>query len=703
MIYVASLNVPVKKALGKGPNKTVQQSTTSKIFSQMNLDPETTNMDVVILGPKDFIGPKAIQGQNAINGKHPDICVIYLYEKSAEEDLVDGVYKHHCKKINEKFITEAFEKYVGNHKVQTGKQQMSSADFQVQGGGEEPGDDEIPDDFVAERTSRRLGQPAPEPEPEAAPAPAPTEGEPEGEPFTPDLSVFAEPAETLPESPLTTSTTQPDPLGSENFTMPEPVAPVRTVEENIAAMRNMEDWEIMTEHLKKDSIVKTLIQENSEFEGLVNMLDVLDKRIQTVWRDSALSADAKFEKIKAIGLEKSVVRAASNSITVEKAISIISTIALSAKRTVDAKLESIDSSLCKINADRAAIMDTTYIDKAIEERMKVQTDLLYMGRKLVDIYKAIDSLIVDEILDLDSKLPSSNQFINQMVAPLGKQIFTPQNTSVLANKLGKALQENRIVFSQLEESVQAVVEKMFELCEKDEEIIRYQQNVINLLRSNRVEDVVIVDSLLKKVLRVYTGATNTGRSSTAITWCGILSRRNNTLLIDLTGKSKFEEYGIVPMRLDDFMQNRVERQFLCVKSEGILGPDEIQGLIEVLKSRLNYYPYVNIIMDPEDADGINQVCGDAICLHYITDCSTSSIRVLQELVKQVRVQNVAKKLITIDTPVSPLTIADSIGVDTTQTRIITLPAIPALKACALKHDRPYEFNDIVAVYEEAFR
>ena len=153
------------------------------------------------------------------------------------------------------------------------------------------------------------------------------------------------------------------------------------------------------------------------------------------------------------------------------------------------------------------------------------------------------------------------------------------------------------------------MEKLFELCEKDEEIIRYQQNVINLLKSNRVEDVVIVNSLLKKVLRVYTGATNTGRSSTAITWCGILSRRNNTLLIDLTGKSKFEEYGIVPMRLDDFMQSRVERQFLCVKSEGILGPDEIQNLIEVLKSRLNYYPYVNIIMDPEDAD-------------EFTDCST---------------------------------------------------------------------------------
>lgn len=696
MIYVASLNVPVKKALGKGPNKQVMQSTTNKIYSQMNLDPETSNMDVVILGPKDFIGPKAVQGQNAINGKHPDVCVIFLYEKSSEEDLVENCYKYQCKKINDKSITEAFEKYVGEHKVRQGKQQMSSADF-VSPDIEEPGDDEeIPNDFSKNRTiGKRLGSPAPVEPPIVEPTPKEEE-------FVPDLSVFEEGSGTLPTEPLTTSTTE-DPFAETTTEFPPHAEPSRTIEEQLASLRNFEDWEVMKAALSKDSIVKQLIQENAEFEGLVNMLDVMDKRIQTVWRDSALSASQKFEKIKAIGLEKSVVRATANSITVEKAISIISTITLSAKRTVDAKVESIDASLYKINADRAAIMDTKYIDKAIEERMKVQTDLLFLGRTLVDIYKSIDNLVVDEIKDLDSKLPSSNQFINQMVAPIGKQIFTPQNTAALATKLSKALQENRLVFSQLEESVQTLIEKLFELCDKDEEIIRYQQNVINLLKSNRVEDVIIVDSLLKKVLRVYTGADNTGRSSTAITWCGILSRRNNTLLIDITGKDKFAEYGINPMRLDDFMQNRTERQFLCVKSEGRLGPDEIQKLIETLKSRLNYYPYVNIIMDPDDVDGINQVCEDAICLHYITDCSTSSIRKLQELVKQVKVQNVAKKLITIDTPVSPLNIADSIGVDTTQTRIITLPAVPAIKACALKHDRPYEYNDIVGIYEEAFR
>ena len=422
-----------------------------------------------------------------------------------------------------------------------------------------------------------------------------------------------------------------------------------------------------------------------------------------MFRDASLSADEKFEKIKAIGLERATARATQNSINVDKVISIISTICLSAKRTVDEKLNTIDTALYKVASDKASIMDTSYIDKMIESRTKVQMDLLNISRSILDIYSAIDTLVNEEILELDRKLPSSNEYVNGMVAPLGTQIFTPQNTALLTRKLMAALQENRLVWSQLENSVTAVIDKLFALCEKDEEIIRYQSHMINLLKSNNVEQVIITDSLLKRVFRVFTGADNTGRSSTAITWCGLLSRRNNTLLLDFTGKAKFREYGITPVTLNEFLSNRLERPFLCVESKDILGPDELQEVIQQLKSRLNYYQYVNVIMHPDDKQGINQMCEDALCIHYITDCSTSSINVLRDLVAENTVQNVARKLITIDAPISPLSIADSIGIDPTQTKIITLPAIPAIKACALRHDRPYEYTDVAGIYEEVFR
>ena len=38
-----------------------------------------------------------------------------------------------------------------------------------------------------------------------------------------------------------------------------------------------------------------------------------------------------------------------------------------------------------------------------------------------------------------------------------------------------------------------------------------------------------------------------------------------------------------------------------------------------------------------------------------------------------------------------------------EARIITIPNVPAIRACSLRHDRPYEYDDVVTVFEEAFR
>ena len=694
MIYAASLNMPVKKALGKQ----VMQSNLNRICQQMSLDPDITQMDVVILGPRDLQGPRREQVQDAVNKRHPDVCVIYMYEKDGERDFLECEYTKQCKKIKESFITEAFEEFVGQHKIRAGKQKVSSADFDVP---ETDGIGNVSEesDPVFEYTASAMDA---LPDPSAAPV-LPEEPVVE-EPVTPivvpevDTTAYTEPK----VRPMDTNTTVENPLGSADAELPTPPSSTR-VEDMLANLRSFEDWDLFKQHLNRDTIVKHLINENTEYVGLINMLEVLDKRIETVWRDPALSADQKFEKIKAIGLERSVVRASTNSINVEKVISIISTIVLSAKRTVEEKVSSLDAALYKISTDKAAIMDTSYIDKAIAERTQVQLELLNISRGIVDLYKSIDTLITDEIRELDRHLPSANQFINEMVKPIGTQIFTPQNTAALANKLAKALQENRIVASQLEESINAVIDTLFELCEKDEQIIRYQQNMINLLKANRVEDAIIVNSLLKKTLNIFTGADNSGRTSTAITWAGILSRRQNSLLIDLTGRAKFREYGITPMSLDDFMTSRPEQQFLCVEADKIPSPDELQEIVNSLKSRLNYYPYVNIIVAPEDEVGIDQLSADAMCIHYITDCSTASITKLKETISKHTYGNVARKLITIDAPVSPLMIADSVGIDPTRVKLITLPNVPAVRACSLRHDRPYEYSDVVSIYEAAFK
>ena len=136
MIYAASLNVVVKKCFGKQ----AQQSNLKKICENLALDPDITTMDVVIFGPKDAASPlRAGEISKALKHKHPDICTIYVYEKDADSDLINADYKKQLRKIKEVGIKDAFEEFVGDHKLKQGKNKISSADFKV------PESDEIGD------------------------------------------------------------------------------------------------------------------------------------------------------------------------------------------------------------------------------------------------------------------------------------------------------------------------------------------------------------------------------------------------------------------------------------------------------------------------------------------------------------------------------------------------------------------------------
>lgn len=777
MIYTASLALPVVKAFGKQ----VMQSNINKICELMSLDPDTSNMDVVMFGPKDMIGPKLVKIENAIAIAHPDVCIIYIYQKDADKNLIDINNKYKCKSINKNTVREAFEEFVGDHQVKQGKRQVTSADFE-----EEPELSPISQEVIskdpeakkkktervffgsfARKSQKPVNSGTPEADDETLvdledgelddeiSVKVNTSGETVSKQDTHfdipkrDRDMFAKHGET----PMDTQKMSEEPLPDlskffsanedneenedEDFTldfgdengedadgnkledkpvpMPSFLNPMENVKpmetephtptfaQSVDEVQNYEDWTLLKEKLNRDIILNDLIKENSEYAGLISMIDVLSKRIETVWRDTTLSPDEKFEKIKEIGLEKSTLKASTNSMSAQKVITMVSDVVLVAKRTVETKLKSIDEAMYKIASSDTKLQDTSHIDAVIEERTKIQMDLLSMAREIVDLYTRVEDVVVEEIQDLDSKLPSASAFINNQMSPIGTQIFTPTNTAVLANRLMKALQENKVVASSLEISVNTVIEQLFKLCERDEEIIQYLQDSVNLLKANRVEDAVIADTLLKNLLRLYTGMDNTGRSATAITWCGVLSRRQNSLLIDLTGRSKFREYGITPISLDEFMDKRIEQQFLCVESDHILDSEELQELVNELKLRLNYYPCVNIIVAPEDNLGLSQLSEEAKCVHYITDCSPKSIEFMKEVIRNHTTGNVARKLITIDTPVSPLMIADNLNIDPTSTKLITLPAVPTIRACALRRDRPYEYMDVVNIFEEAFR
>lgn len=145
--------------------------------------------------------------------------------------------------------------------------------------------------------------------------------------------------------------------------------------------------------------------------------------------------------------------------------------------------------------------------------------------------RGIDLEVSDVILDMDKRLPSDNEYINEMVGSAA-EVLTPTNSMELARTMMRALQEKREAFVLMEEQVRKVIDSIRELFDRDEAIIQYQQHITQMLKAHRVEDAVIIDSVIKNILNVYIGQRGSGLTATALTWSGCLARRRNTLLIN---------------------------------------------------------------------------------------------------------------------------------------------------------------------------
>lgn len=685
MIYVVSLAVMARKALGV---KNVFQAPPKVIIEQLFLDPKTTTMSAVLLGPADMAGVSGTKLREVIaKGIHPDICLMYIYQKESEAKDVHIPYMKGVRKINVNEIKSFVD--------------ASMNDFTSKNGSLDPNVEELlasteSDDAEAIKALQESTSEIPQDTTSFIPVEKPPEKE-----IVPEINfekpVESKPMQFVPESDNGTTSAVDVPQPSVPYT------PIGTREEMLQNIKTYEDMGLLQEAMKKDAITKRLIEESSEYAGALQMLDVLNNKIRAVYMDPALTSTAKFDKIREIGFEKSKLQASANSVFVQKVIDIINTVTTCAKRVVTDKVDSINGALAKCTYYTDQMFNDTELAQAISARTDLQVELTNISYDLVALYNKMDGLVEESAKSLDDGLPSNNAFINNMLQATDTHVFTPANTGQLIKALCESLQNNRIPLSALEDKINEVIRMIFQMFETDEAIIRHQQEAYDMLKAQHVEEVVVRDTLLKYVLRVYVGDDDTGRTATALTWSGVQSRTYNVLCIDITGTPHFDRYATEAITLHDFMTTRIEKRLLCVYAERKLDISEALELISEMRTRLNYYGIINVIAKPDDMHLLQTLSEEALSFNYITDCRQHSIDSIKECVQNTNFKNLAKKIIIIDPPMNPLQIAEALGADFTQVKIIALPNMAEIKKCAIKHDRPYEYTDVAAIFEEAFK
>lgn len=754
MIYSAKLAAPVKKAYGERCYGTNIQ----KICEQLSLDPEVSGMEACVLCPKDVAGIMRKKVQLAIEDKNPDVCIIYIYNNEKEADLVDTPFKKQVKKTTPDVVKDIVEDCMGNYLLSAKKTVVSRdakvtktinskpEDVQVTAGGLKGGlfknkaaaakkdNQEVGDElkydvaldlwykidalgnqvYINKKTGKEM-----------------TKMQVEARKTRIKQGSYKLP-KTLPEG------VRPDPADAENVEIPddlvvgdiedeeddipvnlgepkEPEAPVveepvkpnleerveSDFERNLKEVSNFHDWGLFKEAMSKDAAIRQLLEENTTYQGVVQMLSILDTEIKTTYYDKGLTSQQKFEKVLEIGNKRSTLMATHNDILARKVLDVIDAVTIGARRTVNDLLDEHRKSMEQITVSKEGLFDETELHRLVDMRSKAMCELLALVKSTIQLYQAMDLEVSDVILDMDKRLPSDNEYINEMVGSAA-EVLTPTNSMELARTMMRALQEKREAFVLMEEQVRKVIDSIRELFDRDEAIIQYQQHITQMLKAHRVEDAVIIDSVIKNILNVYIGQRGSGLTATTLTWSGCLARRRNTLLIDLSNESKLGDYGEDVLDLDEFMRQRIDRP-LCVVAGTVPDVEALSELITELKTRLDYYAHINVILDSTQLEYAKVLAKESLTVNYITNCTKDNMEEMGNVYASVDVNNVAQKVLMVNPTIDVLKVAEYMNIDVTSTKCVSIPDVPKIKSCGVLQDKPYEYVGVRTVFEEAFK
>lgn len=752
MIYSAKLAAPVKKAYGERCYGTNIQ----KICEQLSLDPEVSGMEACVLCPKDVAGIMRKKVQLAIEDKNPDVCIIYIYNNEKEADLVDTPFKKQVKKTTPDVVKDIVEDCMGNYLLSAKKTVVSRdakvtktinskpEDVQVTAGGLKGGlfknkaaaakkdNQEVGDElkydvaldlwykidalgnqvYINKKTGKEMTKmqvearktrikqgsyKLPKTLPEGV-RPDPAENV-----EIPDDLVVGDIEDEEDDIPVNLG----EPKEPEAPVAEEPVKPnleervESDFERNLKEVSNFHDWGLFKEAMSKDAAIRQLLEENTTYQGVVQMLSVLDTEIKTTYYDKGLTSQQKFEKVLEIGNKRSILMATHNDILARKVLDVIDAVTIGARRTVNDLLDEHRKSMEQITVSKEGLFDETELHRLVDMRSKAMCELLALVKSTIQLYQAMDLEVSDVILDMDKRLPSDNEYINEMVGSAA-EVLTPTNSMELARTMMRALQEKREAFVLMEEQVRKVIDSIRELFDRDEAIIQYQQHITQMLKAHRVEDAVIIDSVIKNILNVYIGQRGSGLTATALTWSGCLARRRNTLLIDLSNESKLGDYGEDVLDLDEFMRQRIDRP-LCVVAGTVPDVEALSELITELKTRLDYYAHINVILDSTQLEYAKVLAKESLTVNYITNCTKDNMEEMGNVYASVDVNNVAQKVLMVNPTIDVLKVAEYMNIDVTSTKCVSIPDVPKIKSCGVLQDKPYEYVGVRTVFEEAFK
>ena len=500
----------------------------------------------------------------------------------------------------------------------------------------------------------------------------------------------------------------------EELRVKEPILTVPSVDEErqyksemvdrIKACNRVTDVQVLARELTASKVVKEIVKENQQYVAIEEKLKAINNKIYSILADESIrSLEEKIDKIQVILYDKDYYKIKNNTIIEQRVEELIDTLTSKTSELLRARLKDLDRAISSAKAVKGDDIDFPRLAGIFDQRASLIMELAVLDHEVRDIFCTADNLAFDTMSNMakDSKELTGNRSVDQRISLRGDYVESEETRKSIVRILETA-DRSSVEFKNAIRDIVIMKDSLNKLLGLDRDAIAAQAEIINFLRSNNVEDTVIAETLLKKSLRVFVGEEGVGRTVVPFTLSKLKSRQNaNVLHVDITGTAKFEDYGFDAIPLNEFVENRVEREFCAVVGQVSNTPESMQRLLVMLTKAADYYRVINVVVSPDQKELFNVIAPDVLSINYITDTNKRSLDFMANFIKETKFDNVAQKVIINKCDVEYGPIVKRLGIfDEMNIRVLKIPYISQLVDCSLKGLKPYEIAAVTESFEE---
>ena len=338
------------------------------------------------------------------------------------------------------------------------------------------------------------------------------------------------------------------------------------------------------------------------------------------------------------------------------------------------------------------------VSKLTKERCDLQMKMSQDLVKIVRLYDHLTSTVVDSQKQFIEGIPSSNPYINSYLKPAVG--IAPKDLTKHIDLLFRALNDGKLKLSAVEAEIKALIETSSKICELSDSIIAAQEEIIETMKVQKIEDVVIVDSLVKNAMRVYCGGDNSGKTASSVVMNEVHRRKGNTLFIDLTKTNKAATYIPNMTDISEVIDkpNRGEYEFLYYKNRQKI---DFEALIEYLNDCTVHFRFINILTDFDRH--IKELQDYALSVNVFLKPDITSISRAKNFIRATTADNIAKRLCVVNPSVEPSEMFSILDISPTEYKYVAIPNMPEINKATLRGTNPGIIKDVRLIFEEQFQ